>query len=336
MKKKRAGGNYINSGKSNSGKSNSGNHQNNNNRHQNNRRSQSEQKPNETGFTVESCFMTANGTQNKSVWILDSGATSSITWNKECFSDYIPCTTSNNILCPDGSTHKIHGQGSVILNCKQGDTVKTLKFDDVLHVPTCKYQLLSEVKAVKCGLEIWKKNQICQIRKDNKIVLEARLDTQGNQLFIVETVETALACTHEDIWHQRLGHASEKCVNELQKQEIIYYKDCEDCALAKAQKTPAEKSQHRATIRKLELVHSDIMGPISPPTPSGKHYILTFIDDYTKDSRLELLSKKSEAAEAFIRMQKAATLQCGLQIGTVRTDNGGEYTSKQFTAYVSC
>jgi hypothetical protein len=221
-----------------------------------------------------------------------------------------------------------------VLKAKQSCGVKELKFEGVLHVPTFQ-QLISKIKAVKKGLEVWKKGNTCLINNGKEVVLEAKLDRQQKQLFVIETVGHCMASKEGDIWHQRLAHASEDYVNKLKSDGAIPGKDCGDCAMSKATKLPVPKEHSRRTTRKLELVHSDVMGPFDPPTPSGKRYVVTFIDYFTKYARLELLSTKGEAAGAFICMEKEACNQSGLKIGTVRTDNSGEYTSNEFKAYLS-
>jgi hypothetical protein len=59
-----------------------------------------------------------------------------------------------------------------------------------------------------------------------------------------------------------------------------------------------EKSKFSAT-RPLELIHTDICGPITPDSFSGKEYFITFIADYLRKCWVYFLEKKSEAFETF-------------------------------------
>ena len=45
----------------------------------------------------------------------------------------------------------------------------------------------------------------------------------------------------------------------------------------------------------LELVHADLCGPISPPTPAGKRYFLLMVDDKSRYMWLPLVTAKDEA-----------------------------------------
>jgi transposase InsO family protein len=83
----------------------------------------------------------------------------------------------------------------------------------------------------------------------------------------------------------------------------------------------------------LELVHVDICGPITPPTPAGKRYFLLVVDDSNRYMWLVLLAAKDEAAEALRRFTAATEMESGHHLRTLRTDRGGEFTSKDFTAF---
>ena len=57
---------------------------------------------------------------------------------------------------------------------------------------------------------------------------------------------------------------------------------------------------HRAPVgeirstRKLQLVHSDVGGPMQTESIGGHKYFITFIDDYSRCSAVYYLKQKSE------------------------------------------
>lgn len=51
----------------------------------------------------------------------------------------------------------------------------------------------------------------------------------------------------------------------------------------------------RAT-RPLEIIHTDLCGPIDPDTWDGNRYFLTFADDFTNYLMIYLLKTKGEVA----------------------------------------
>jgi transposase InsO family protein len=87
--------------------------------------------------------------------------------------------------------------------------------------------------------------------------------------------------------------------------------------------------------QKLELIHADICGPISPESNSGKRYILCFIDDYSRKSWVFLLATKSEAFFYFKQFKAMVEKETLLHVKCLRTDRGGEFTSNDFNELCS-
>uniref|UniRef100_H3H749 Integrase catalytic domain-containing protein n=1 Tax=Phytophthora ramorum TaxID=164328 RepID=H3H749_PHYRM len=63
------------------------------------------------------------------------------------------------------------------------------------------------------------------------------------------------------------------------------------------------------------------------PTFGGKRYFVTFIDDKSHFCVVYLLRNKSEVAAKFAEFVAFAETQTGKRVQTLRSDNGGEYTS---------
>ena len=61
---------------------------------------------------------------------------------------------------------------------------------------------------------------------------------------------------------------------------------------------------------------------------------MTFIDDYTKCVKVYFTKHKSEVFDKFKEFEAAATNSAECQIGTLRTDNGGEYITTDFENYL--
>jgi transposase InsO family protein len=95
-----------------------------------------------------------------------------------------------------------------------------------------------------------------------------------------------------------------------------------------------KKSLWRAS-KKLQLVHADICGPISPQSNSGKRYIITFIDDYSRKTWAYFLLHKSEALSIFKKYKVSVEKESGERISCLRTDRGGEFTSSEFNDFCS-
>ena len=109
--------------------------------------------------------------------------------------------------------------------------------------------------------------------------------------------------------------------------------NCEACTLGKMHRSSFQKqSQHRAT-QLLEIIHSDICGPMQVESIGGSKYMLTFTDDYSRYTTVYFLKNKNEVIVKFKHYVSQVENRSGHNINTFRTDNGGEYTSKLFNNY---
>ena len=64
------------------------------------------------------------------------------------------------------------------------------------------------------------------------------------------------------------------------------------------------------------------------PSLASSHYMLTFIDDFTRKTWVYFLKNKSEVFERFCTFKALVENQSGLHIKVLRTNRGGEYISK--------
>ena len=56
---------------------------------------------------------------------------------------------------------------------------------------------------------------------------------------------------------------------------------CEGCTLGKMAAKPFEPVGEVRATRRLQTVHSDVCGPITPQSAGGSKYFATFTDEYT-------------------------------------------------------
>eukprot|EP01018_Ginkgo_biloba_P013593 Gb_33655 [translate_table: standard] len=65
----------------------------------------------------------------------------------------------------------------------------------------------------------------------------------------------------------------------------------------------------------------------------GARYFLTFIDDYSRKVWIYPLREKSQTFAVFKQFKELVERQTGLKLKVLRSDNGGECTSKEFNQY---
>ena len=78
----------------------------------------------------------------------------------------------------------------------------------------------------------------------------------------------------------------------------------------------------------LEIVHSDVCGPMSSNSLSEYVYYVSFIDDFSCNTWIYLLKGKSEVFSKFKEYNSLAENQMDRKIKTLWSDNGGYFTSK--------
>jgi len=112
-------------------------------------------------------------------------------------------------------------------------------------------------------------------------------------------------------------------------------KVCVDCLVGKQHRENISKKSHWRASSKLQLIHSDICGLVNPESNSGKRYLITFIDEFSRKCWVYFISEKSEALNMFKRFKNLVEKKAGSLVGCLRTDRGGEFTSKEFNEYCS-
>ena len=119
-----------------------------------------------------------------------------------------------------------------------------------------------------------------------------------------DVVNAAQEDSSPNLWHRQLAHMSEKGLQILAKKSLIPFakgtllNPCDFCLFGK---------QHRVSFnipftRKpnvLDLVYSDVCGPIDVETLGGNKYFVTFIDDASRKVWVYVLKTKDQVFEHF-------------------------------------
>ena len=83
----------------------------------------------------------------------------------------------------------------------------------------------------------------------------------------------------------------------------------------------------------LELVHGDLCGPIMPAMHGGHKHFILLVDVCNQFMWLQLLTNKTEAAEAVKKFEARAEAESDKKLHVLRTYRGGEFTLVEFIAY---
>jgi hypothetical protein len=101
---------------------------------------------------------------------------------------------------------------------------------------------------------------------------------------------------------------------------------CNGCAQGKNIKNPFPKSDSKEGV--LELIHSDVCGPIPSTSISGYVYHVSFIDGYSRKTSVYFLKSKDEVFGKFKEFKALIENLSKRKIKTLRSDNGGENIQK--------
>ena len=298
------------------------------------------------------------GMPGAGVWYIDSGASYSLTGDRTWFTELyncVPCT----VTAANNGTLACTQRGTVVLNVLHG----TITVKDVLFVPSLFINLLSVSALLKNGYRPRFTATGCAIVKRRKLLAEAKVHDNVYPLTATRQPAKALSAVVSSSskgldWatvHARLGHINPQAIQLMHDKHMVLgvdvptqgspddIKKCAGCAVGKAHRLPfPAQATHRA-IRPLQLVHSDVCGPMEITTKLHdgkqlvtKYYILTFIDDYSRLIWIQITNNKSGSTvmNAFIRYKIWAERYTGFDIKTLRTDGGTEYENADFRTYL--
>ena len=80
----------------------------------------------------------------------------------------------------------------------------------------------------------------------------------------------------------------------------------------------------------LEIVHSNVCGPMSFNSLSGYVYYVSFIDDFSCKTWIYFLKSKDEVFSKFNEIKALVENHTEKKIKTLRSNNGREFTSEEF------
>ena len=222
------------------------------------------------------------------------------------------------------------------------DTETDLRLSDVIYAPDMGSNLFSLAAAYDRGFET-RTTPGYGLRIFHNDTLIANSVRVAGGLFRLKTpIDSAFALAAQvteareldmNIWHRRMGHLGEDYVRKLARMvDGMEIKSrttvgvCEACLEGKQHRQPSHQPATRAT-EPLELIHSDLCGPIEPASYGGTKYYLLFTDDFTGMTHIYPLKKKSSAdvLEKFREYKPEMEKQTGKVIKRLRTDGGGEY-----------
>ena len=274
-------------------------------------------------------------------WLCDSTCSFDMCFRKEWFFNFTELD-DGVVYLADNQPCKIVGIGSISLKNHDGST---RVLTDVRYIPKLEKNLISLGTLESKGFTIILQNRILKVVSGALVVMKG---IRRNNLYLYQgstAVGTAAAVSEADkvaemsrLWHMRLGHAGEKSLQTLAMQGLLKgvktckLDFCEQCVLGKQKRVKFGTAIHN-TEGILDYIHTDVWGPTKTASLGGKHYFVTFVDDFSRRVWVYTLKSKDEVFETFLVWKKMVENQTGRKIKVLQSDNGTEYRNDQFSIF---
>jgi hypothetical protein len=272
------------------------------------------------------------------MWYIDSGASRHMTGVREHLTD-ITEIGDVEVVLRDDRVVKAVGCGTVSF---QRESLPPMLLREVLYVPGLKKNLVSVSAIEERGYEVlFHDGQVLLFPKGSSITSAKVIGTRHEKLYKL-MFQRARALIHTtsindlcELWHRRMPHLHHGALRVLREMvtgvpdfSTEHQELCKGCALRKYTKTAFPSSDNRAA-GILDLIHSDVCGPVSSASLTSLYYVI-FIDDFSQKSWIFFMKTKGQVFSQFQEFKDIVDNQTWKKIRVLRTNNGGEYTSKEF------
>lgn len=309
-----------------------------------------EKKKNESTFKTEQSLTWKDEIHQETIssWCLDSGSTSHVCSDEKIFVEMNKSHDSSSLkLAAKSQTTPINGSGKVKLEI---DKDHQINLTNTLYVPSVTTNLLSVAKITDNGFTVlFRRNEATVADKNKRIVLRAERHDglyYVNPMYIEEGTDQSNIIHTSPIeeWHRKLGHVNYQDLKIARKRELLQGLDfninsnipeCEVCIQGKMTRLPFPKRDHERSTEVLNIIYSDVFGPVQIESNGGARYFVTFIDDFSRYCQVYFLAHKNEVFEKFQEFKNEVEKSTGKKIKYLQSDNEvSEYCNRNFDKYL--
>ncbi|MCO5593844.1 hypothetical protein L7F22_047862 [Adiantum nelumboides] len=209
----------------------------------------------------------------------------------------------------------------------------------VIYCPQLGFHLLFVYEICKLGKQVIFDIDSVSIR-DKETGQEVRGGFSSGGLYKIHAL-SAITGDVGVLWHYRYGHLHADAFRRAFTQQLVdgmpdvRHLDgrCVPCIRRKQHREAFQKKASRRATQALELVHTDLCGPMFVDSLGGSKYFMLIVDDYSRFTWVYFLTHKSEALSTFICWKAHVEKESGNQVKAVRSNHGSEFTSHQFVDY---
>lgn len=283
-----------------------------------------------------------SGNFNKNAWYIDSGASVHLTAN-ESWVKNASYDQKQEIIVANSEKLSVLCSGDVKITTTAGDIDYDITVEDVYCVPSLATNLLSVSQLIRKGNKVSFSDSSCSIyNKNNELVATALLENGVYKVNLQNQEHLAASVVSGVTWHRRLGHINKDYLNQMKtavqgmsfdEKVNIGKSSCATCCEGKQCRLPFKSTSQRSSDL-LDIVHTDICGPMENVSIGGSRYFLLFVDDCSRMVFVYFLKHKNEALKCFKEFKAQVENQTKKTIKVLRSDNGLEYCNKEFDNYL--
>ena len=226
------------------------------------------------------------------------------------------------------------------------ETSSGIKFIyDVLYVPQIDQNLLSVPQMLEKKYALHFENMSCIIiDPSGNEIMRVKMKDKSFQVNWKQAQNHVYTSSVEDpiLWNKRLGHYNYAALKQMSSTQMvqdlppIYDNNivCEACQYGKQHKLPFPSRSLSRACKRLQLIHTDICGPMSTNSLHASKYFLIFIDDFTRMCWVYFLRHKSKVFVKFQKFKSLVENQSEERIKVLRSDNWSEYASREFSQFL--
>jgi hypothetical protein len=283
-------------------------------------------------------------TDDSDAWFVDSGASVHMTCNKLWHTNFKEIQNGSSIYLGDDHAHQIKGYECIPVTWSNG-TIHHIH--NVLDVPGIKKNWISMSTITDQNLKVKFFKNYCLVKDLLDQFKSVAMGFRAGGVYKLDVTSkahhalTSATMPTESLWYQRCGHINYLGLLLLQKHNMVeglpMLKNenvaCDGCALGKMHKDEFPSNPDRKKRDVLDLVHTDVCGPMQTRSLGGDFYFLLFIDDCTRYTWVYFLRIKSDFFDYFKEFRTMVEKQTGKSIKILCSDQGGEYKSGDFIKY---
>lgn len=277
-------------------------------------------------------------------WYLDSGASVHLTCRQDWLLNQREPMVKDIVVANNGKI-AVQSSGEIDIVTRVGEKSFEMEIKNAQYVPELATNLLSVSELMKKGNSVVFEKENCKIFNSDKVLVAKAFLSDG--VYKIDTSKRCLfagqAVVSGETWHRRLGHINSSYLDKMRDGLVdgidydgklkINLQNCEVCCEGKQARQPFRSSNTRAT-GLLDVVHTDLAGPMETTSIGGSRYYVEFQDDFSRMSFVYFVKTKAETFEKFKDFQGLVEKQIGRKIKVLRSDNGGEYINAEFENYL--